>query len=189
MSMVFDRIYVKIMTSENTQGVKSLKELIKRAGYNQRSFAHATGIKEVTINNWVYGKNIPRLDNAILLAEYLKVDLVTLAKSIGLDTGSLPVPESTAQKKDKKILSVTRYKKNTAIVLPTTGLIETYSPNTRDCEYYRYTYREGTRVRHIHIKGGQVGSYHAENNAQEIKNAIARGCSVVYIKEIIKNQS
>ncbi|MCC3410128.1 MAG: helix-turn-helix transcriptional regulator [Microcoleus sp. PH2017_10_PVI_O_A] len=75
----------KVETSTPT-----LKNLIEAAGITQRQLSKDTGIAEVTINTWVAGRKIPRLDNAILLASKLGISLKTLSKAMGIDVSKVP---------------------------------------------------------------------------------------------------
>ncbi len=68
----------------------TLKGLIEQAGTNQRKLSRDSGIAEVTINSWVAGKYVPKLDNATLVAKTLGVSLKSLAKSMGIDTKGVP---------------------------------------------------------------------------------------------------
>ena len=68
----------------------TLKQLIARCNITQRDLAKKTGISERAINEWVAGKYIPRLDNAIVVSRELGVSLKTLAQSLGLDTTGIP---------------------------------------------------------------------------------------------------
>ncbi|HSN67465.1 MAG TPA: helix-turn-helix transcriptional regulator [Fusibacter sp.] len=65
---------------------KTLKTLIKNNGMTQRDLAKLTGIPEITINSWVSGKNVPKLNNAYIIAKALNVSLDELAQVMGLDT-------------------------------------------------------------------------------------------------------
>jgi transcriptional regulator with XRE-family HTH domain len=68
----------------------TLKNLIEAAGITQRQLSKDTGIAEVTINTWVAGRKVPRLDNAILLASKLGISLKTLSKAMGIDVSKVP---------------------------------------------------------------------------------------------------
>ncbi|MEG5075906.1 helix-turn-helix transcriptional regulator [Microcoleus sp. AT8-B1] len=68
----------------------TLKGLIEQAGTNQRKLSRDSGIAEVTINSWVAGKYVPKLDNATLVAKTLGVSLKSLAKSMDIDTKGVP---------------------------------------------------------------------------------------------------
>jgi transcriptional regulator with XRE-family HTH domain len=72
---------------------RTLKALISDARTSQREISSKTGLSERTINDWVAGKKVPRLDNAVILARELGVSLKTLAASIGLDTTNIPDDE------------------------------------------------------------------------------------------------
>jgi transcriptional regulator with XRE-family HTH domain len=75
---------------ESLTPVLTLKELIARANTTQRELAKKTGISERAINEWVAGKYIPRLDNAIAISRQLGVSLKVFSNSIGIDTSGLP---------------------------------------------------------------------------------------------------
>jgi transcriptional regulator with XRE-family HTH domain len=68
----------------------TLKNLIADVGTTQKQVSIKTGLSERTLNDWVAGKKIPRLDNALLLCRELGVSLKTLAASLGLDTAGIP---------------------------------------------------------------------------------------------------
>ncbi len=70
--------------------LRTLKALIKEASLTQRSLSQKTGIAEVTINSWVAGKYMPKLDNAVVMAKALGVSLKTLSESLGIDVSGLP---------------------------------------------------------------------------------------------------
>ncbi len=76
------------MTSDDRE--LTLKSLIDAANTTQRELSKRIGIGETTINSWVGGRKVPRLDNAIALARELKVSLKTLARFMGLDVTDLP---------------------------------------------------------------------------------------------------
>lgn len=75
--------------SQNSQKI-TLKGLIDQAGTTQRQLSKDSGIAEVTINSWVAGKIVPRLDNAVLVARRLGVSLNALAKSMRIDITGIP---------------------------------------------------------------------------------------------------
>ena len=63
------------------------------------------------------------------------------------------------------------------------GNVNEYYPGRRDTAYYRFSYRDSTRVKHKHIRGGNIHSQEGQANAQKIREMIARGCS---LSEILK---
>jgi hypothetical protein len=62
-----------------------------------------------------------------------------------------------------------------AVIELSTGCVTTYRKKGK--LYWRFSYRDGTTVRHRHIKGGCVGTPAADNRAEMISDAIACGCS------------
>jgi DNA-binding XRE family transcriptional regulator len=87
LSIVNYGISVKMKSPES---IPTLKQLIECANTTQRELSKRTGIAEVTINSWVAGKYVPRLDNALLLCRELGVSLKILSQSLGLDTDGIP---------------------------------------------------------------------------------------------------
>ncbi|WP_293355944.1 MULTISPECIES: hypothetical protein [unclassified Microcoleus] len=57
--------------------------------------------------------------------------------------------------------------------------ISTYRPRgtARSGEYFRFSYRDGGKVRHIHIKGGNTDSPIAQAKVQEVRSLLAAGAS------------
>lgn len=76
--------------SKIEKSTATLKNLIEAAGITQRQLSKDTGIAEVTINSWVAGRKVPRLDNAILIASKLGISLKTLSKAMGIDISKVP---------------------------------------------------------------------------------------------------
>jgi transcriptional regulator with XRE-family HTH domain len=69
---------------------ETLKTLIAAAHKTQRQLSRDIDIAEVTINTWVSGRKMPRLDNAALVAAELKVSFKTLARSLQIDVSRIP---------------------------------------------------------------------------------------------------
>jgi hypothetical protein len=55
-----------------------------------------------------------------------------------------------------------------------------------DLKYFRYSFREGNRIKHLHIPGGNTSRPKAQSNAEAVRKAIASGKSPQYIKQMIK---
>ena len=53
--------------------------------------------------------------------------------------------------------------------------IETYNPGRRNTKYYRLTFRQGKKVKRIHIKGGSTISKLANYRAKILQAMIDRG--------------
>ncbi len=60
--------------------------------------------------------------------------------------------------------------------------VNRYSPGKRKKEYFRLSVREGKKVKHFHIRGGNVNSKLAQYRAQKLQQMIDRG---VELGEII----
>ena len=77
------------------------------------------------------------------------------------------------------------------------GLIETskspplglnvYQGNKSNCKYFRYSYSINGKIKHCHIRGGNIFSQLAQNRANQIRGAIATGKSHQEIITIIKS--
>ena len=67
-----------------------LKELIKAANLTYRDLAARIGTRHAVISGWNQGRQVPRLDNAILLASELQVPLKVLCAALGFDVSRLP---------------------------------------------------------------------------------------------------
>ncbi|MDF0551684.1 hypothetical protein [Kamptonema sp. UHCC 0994] len=52
-------------------------------------------------------------------------------------------------------------------------------------EYWRFSYRVGKRVKHVHIPGGHSMSLMASNRADEVRDAIAAGSSTAEVLKLI----
>jgi hypothetical protein len=67
--------------------------------------------------------------------------------------------------------------------------ISTYRPRgtARGGEYFRLSYREGERVRHIHIKGGNTDSPIAQAKVQEVRSLLAAGESPAAIAKLLRS--
>ena len=55
--------------------------------------------------------------------------------------------------------------------------ISTYKPRgtARSGEYFRLSYRDGSRVKHVHIRGGNTGSPIAQAKAAEVRSLLVAG--------------
>lgn len=79
-------------------------------------------------------------------------------------------------------------------VAPGDGLalnaISTYQPRGTAPEtcpkYYRLSYKEGDRVRHIHIRGGNTDSPIAQAKVAEVRSLLAAGISPAEVASLLK---
>ena len=51
-----------------------------RRGYVQRNIAEALGIKVAAVGQWEIGKNLPTVENLVKVAEFLRIDAVSLSR-------------------------------------------------------------------------------------------------------------
>jgi hypothetical protein len=67
--------------------------------------------------------------------------------------------------------------------------ISTYQPRgtARSGEYFRFSYRDGSRMRHIHIRGGNTDSPIAQAKVQEVRSLLAAGMPPAEIALLLKN--
>lgn len=80
---------MKTSKISNKEDDYTLKSLIKSAGYTQKSFAKSLGVALSTVTYYISGKKLPRVDRFMLMCRLLKVDPITLAKSIRLDVSGI----------------------------------------------------------------------------------------------------
>jgi len=67
--------------------------------------------------------------------------------------------------------------------------ISIYSPRgtARSGEYFRFSYRDGSRMRHIHIRGGNTDSSIAQAKVAEVRSLLAAGISPAEIAAMLRN--
>lgn len=80
---------------------------------------------------------------------------------------------STESVEDTKMRAIQRYLDNAAT--EPTASVGKYSPNGRKTEYYRLLYRQGRKVKAVHIPGGNVRSELATYRANKLQVMIDRG--------------
>lgn len=62
-----------------------------------------------------------------------------------------------------------------------TACVTRYSPGKRATEYYRLSYRLGSKMKHIHLRGGSTTSELANYRAKELQQMIDRGAELAEI--------
>ncbi|MEG4801582.1 hypothetical protein QUB63_16980 [Microcoleus sp. ARI1-B5] len=72
-----------------------------------------------------------------------------------------------------------------------TKSISRYRPKgtARGGEYFRFSYRSGNKVRHVHVPGGNTDSAIANARCEEIREAIALGVSSEAIAQCLRDRS
>ena len=69
------------------------------------------------------------------------------------------------------------------------GTVGTYQPRGSahgDRRYFRFSYRDGNRMKHKHVPGGNVDNSVARQRAEAVRQAIARGANVEEVLQLIK---
>jgi hypothetical protein len=71
------------------------------------------------------------------------------------------------------------------------GPVATYRPKgtARGGEYFRFSYRAGEKMKHLHIPGGNTGSVLAQSRAAEVMELSAAGVPSLEICDRIKSWS
>ncbi|NET71770.1 MAG: hypothetical protein F6K62_12800 [Sphaerospermopsis sp. SIO1G2] len=72
----------------------------------------------------------------------------------------------------------------------TTQSINIYKPSGKargNSKYFRYSYRDGSRIKHIHIPGGNISNPLAKQRAKIIDDAIAQKLPPTEIKSMIRH--
>ncbi|MBD0307570.1 MAG: hypothetical protein ICV80_05345 [Microcoleus sp. T1-bin1] len=69
--------------------------------------------------------------------------------------------------------------------------ISSYTPRGTACcgEYFRFSDREGSRMRHVHIRGGNTGSPMAIAKVQEVRSLLAAGIPPAEVAAILRNSA
>ena len=55
-----------------------IKLAIKKSSYNARTLSEAIGVSPLAIYKWTSGRNLPTLDNLVIMSDLLKMDLDSL---------------------------------------------------------------------------------------------------------------
>lgn len=67
--------------------------------------------------------------------------------------------------------------------------VNTYKPAGTargDLKYFRYSFRDGNRIKHLHIPGGNTSRPKAQSNASAVRRAIVAGKPPQHIKQMIR---
>jgi hypothetical protein len=66
--------------------------------------------------------------------------------------------------------------------------ISTYHPRgtARSGEYFRFSYRDGLRMKHIHIRGGNTDSPIAQAKVAEVRSLLKAGIPPAQVAEMLK---
>lgn len=98
-------------------------------------------------------------------------------------------PDTVIEQKSSSITPVSEPKKpiHQYFHKNTKPVLGTYE--VKRSTYYRVSYRDGTRTKHIHVPGGNIRSDLVNYRAQKIQAMIDRGASISKIRSLIKSYS
>ena len=88
--------------------------------------------------------------------------------------------KSITEKKVKPVEDTIRQASSTAS-------ISTYSPSRRKTKYFRLVYRDATKVKAVHIPGGNINSLTAIRRAEKLQDMINYGASIQELLSVLAN--
>jgi hypothetical protein len=133
------------------------------------------------------------------IAQSVELDIESIAQPVELDTESIAQPveldtESIAQPVDS--VSIAPPVDTESIAQPVefdfvSKCVATYRPKgtARGGEYFRYSYRAGGKMKHLHISGRNTGSVLAQSRVAEVMELAAAGVPSLEICDRIKSWS
>ncbi len=83
------------MEKTNHEHKDTLKQLIKSAGYTQKSFAKDLNLAYSTVQYYVSGENLPGLKVLADMCRLLDESPKTVMKSLGIDVSGIPDDKPT----------------------------------------------------------------------------------------------
>jgi len=118
------------------------------------------------------------------------IDSVSV-QPIALDTESIPEPVEFDSVSVQPIALDTESIPEPVKFDSVSGPIATYRPKgtARGGEYFRFSYRAGGKMKHLHIPGGNIGSVLAQSRAAEVMELAAAGVPSLEICDRIKSWS
>jgi hypothetical protein len=93
------------------------------------------------------------------------------------DTRSLSLSNSDSDIQIKKQKAIQKYL-DRAVDKEPTACVTKYSPGKRATEYYRLSYRMGSKMKHIHLRGGSTIAELANYRAKKLQAMIDRGAEL-----------
>jgi hypothetical protein len=114
--------------------------------------------------------------------------------SITIPQSQVADTESIASPADDSVSSKAQVADTESIASPAddsvSKAISTYRPRgtARGGEYFRVSYRDGTRMRHIHLSGGKTDSPIAQAKVQKVRSLLAAGVPIIEIAELLKTK-
>ena len=80
----------------------NLKRLLDQKQSTQKDLARYMRVSPVTVNDWIRGRKLPRMDKVDRLCEYFNVPRSTLMEKISPASDDLPTFSPTGQKIDAR---------------------------------------------------------------------------------------
>lgn len=75
---------------------------------------------------------------------------------------------------DRKMSALQRFCARASV----TPFVETYTPSRRKKQYFRVSWREGKKFKHVHIPGGNVKAPLAQYRAEKLQEMCDRGAEL-----------
>ncbi len=103
----------------------------------------------------------------------------SLYKCEQLEIFELPQSDPIVSDHLVEVVSDTDLKINSELIQPEPqepppGTVNLYFPGRRNTPYYRFSYRNGRRTKHVHIRGGNYANPEAQANADKIRDMVKR---------------
>ena len=120
----------------------------------------------------------------LALAPPVKIDSVTPVESADTESNCPPAVDSVTPVEP----AVTESSSPAGDGYLALNAVSTYRPRgtARGGEYYRLSYKDGSRVRHVHIRGGNTDSPIAQAKVAEVRSLLAAGTSPREIAAMLK---
>jgi hypothetical protein len=116
------------------------------------------------------------------------VDSVSESIAPGVDTESNRLPDDSVSKAIAPGVDTESNRLPVDSVSAACKAISTYRPRgtARGGEYFRFSYRDGCKMKHVHIRGGNTDSAIAQAKVEEVRSALAAGTPAAEILEMLR---
>jgi hypothetical protein len=120
----------------------------------------------------------------LALAPTVKIDSVTPVES-AVTESTLPPADDSVTPVEPAVTESISLGDGKYLAL---NAVSTYRPRgtARGGEYYRLSYKDGSRVRHVHIRGGNTDSPIAQAKVAEVRSLLAAGESPAAIAKLLR---
>ncbi|MFM2310820.1 MAG: hypothetical protein RLZZ04_96 [Cyanobacteriota bacterium] len=93
-----------------------------------------------------------------------------------IDSDPVSITDNVSEPQSAKRKAIERYLER--VNNEPLACVTKYSPGGRKSEYYRLSYRIGRKVKHVHLRGGNVRSELATYRANALQEIIDRGAEL-----------